>query len=84
MYDYFSSWRFYLYEDGSYPARQDKVDTFFDLSLTRRLLQGFEPATSAAPIRSLVNTHVHADHVFGNQVVVEEAHTYIQAHSITS
>mmetsp|Transcript_12481 Transcript_12481/g.37036 ORF Transcript_12481/g.37036 Transcript_12481/m.37036 type:complete len:393 (-) Transcript_12481:46-1224(-) len=49
------------------------VDTFFDLSLTRRLLQGFEPATSAAPIRSLVNTHVHADHVFGNQVVVEEA-----------
>lgn len=49
------------------------IDTFFDLSLTRRLMQGFDHVTATAPIHTLVNTHVHADHIFGNQIVLEES-----------
>lgn len=49
------------------------IDTFFDLRLTERLMLGYAAVTRDAPIGTLVNTHMHADHVFGNQVVAEEA-----------
>jgi glyoxylase-like metal-dependent hydrolase (beta-lactamase superfamily II) len=45
------------------------VDTLFDLHLTRRMLDALKPLVSAAPIRSLVNTHANGDHCYGNQLV---------------
>lgn len=45
------------------------VDTFFDLALTRELLDATSAVTAAAPIATLVNTHAHGDHAWGNQLV---------------
>ncbi len=45
------------------------VDTLFDLPLTRLMLDAMAPITSAAPIRSLVNTHANGDHCYGNELV---------------
>lgn len=45
------------------------VDTLFDLHLTRTMLDGLAPFTSAAPIATLVNTHANGDHCFGNELV---------------
>lgn len=44
------------------------VDTLFDDVQTRRMLEQFRRA-STAPIRTLVNTHQHGDHSFGNGLV---------------
>ncbi len=45
------------------------VDTLFDLRLTQRMLDAFQPFVRTAPIRSLVNTHANGDHCYGNQLV---------------
>ena len=47
------------------------IDTLADLQLTRRMLDAFADLTSGAPIRTLVNTHSDADHVDGNQLVID-------------
>ena len=45
------------------------VDTLFDLTLTRQMLDSLTPFTRSAPIRSLVNTHANGDHCYGNELV---------------
>ena len=45
------------------------VDTLFDLRLTQRMLDAFQPLTRTSPIRSLVNTHANGDHCYGNQLI---------------
>jgi cyclase len=45
------------------------VDTLWDLTLTRRMLDAMGPLAEQAPIRTLVNTHGDGDHWWGNQLV---------------
>jgi len=46
------------------------VDTLYDLSLTRRMLDDMRRAVpAAARIQTLVNTHANGDHCWGNQLV---------------
>jgi glyoxylase-like metal-dependent hydrolase (beta-lactamase superfamily II) len=45
------------------------VDTLFDLRLTGEMLASMVPATAAAPIGTLVNTHANGDHCYGNELV---------------
>lgn len=45
------------------------VDTLFDLRLTAAMLESMAPATVAAPIGTVVNTHANGDHCYGNQLV---------------
>lgn len=45
------------------------VDTLFDLTLTRDMLDSMTSATRVAPIGTLVNTHANGDHCYGNQLV---------------
>ena len=45
------------------------VDTLFDLPLTAEMLAAMAPATAAAPIGTLLNTHANGDHCYGNQLV---------------
>jgi cyclase len=45
------------------------VDTLFDLSLTRSMLDALAPHTGASPITALVNTHANGDHWYGNELV---------------
>lgn len=47
------------------------IDTLSDLRQARRMLDGFTELTTDAPIRTVVNTHSDADHVFGNQLVAD-------------
>jgi len=45
------------------------VDTLFDLSLTKEMLDSMASLTDARPIETLVNTHANGDHCYGNQLV---------------
>jgi len=45
------------------------VDTLFDLTLTRAMLDEMKAVTSSAPISQLVNTHANGDHCYGNELV---------------
>ncbi len=46
------------------------IDTLSDLKLTREMLDAMRRAVpAAAHIRTLVNTHANADHVYGNELV---------------
>ncbi len=45
------------------------VDTLWDLTLTRRMLDAMAEPTRLAPIRRLVNTHGDGDHCWGNQLL---------------
>lgn len=73
-----SSWA-YLQPDGSWGwsnagliadgARSLLVDTLFDLSLTRQMLDEMARVTGTSPIETLVNTHSNGDHCWGNQLV---------------
>ena len=45
------------------------VDTLFDLTLTKEMLDAFAGRTDAAPIDTVVNTHANGDHCYGNELV---------------
>jgi glyoxylase-like metal-dependent hydrolase (beta-lactamase superfamily II) len=45
------------------------IDTLFDLSLTRAMLDEMRPVTTARPIVQAMNTHGNGDHWFGNQLL---------------
>ena len=45
------------------------IDTLFDLSLTREMLDQMRPATESRPIKQAMNTHGNGDHWFGNQLL---------------
>lgn len=45
------------------------VDTLYDLTLTRRMLDQMGRVTEGAAIQSVVNTHANGDHCWGNQAV---------------
>lgn len=45
------------------------VDTLFDLTMAREMLDGLRPVTDEHPIRTVVNTHANGDHWFGNELV---------------
>ncbi|KJF19289.1 MBL fold metallo-hydrolase [Rhodococcus sp. WS3] len=45
------------------------IDTLYDLTLTREMLDGMRPITDKAPIRRLMLTHSNGDHTHGNQLL---------------
>jgi glyoxylase-like metal-dependent hydrolase (beta-lactamase superfamily II) len=45
------------------------VDTLFDVSMTRVMLDGMKAVTAVRPITTVLNTHSNGDHWFGNQLV---------------
>jgi len=45
------------------------VDTLFDLSLTRDMLEAMAPVTERSPIEQAFNTHGNGDHWFGNSLL---------------
>jgi glyoxylase-like metal-dependent hydrolase (beta-lactamase superfamily II) len=45
------------------------VDTLFDLSLTRAMLDDMRPVTAEHPIAQAMNTHGNGDHWYGNQLL---------------
>ena len=45
------------------------VDTLFDMTLTREMLDAMSAVTSSAPIGTIVNTHANGDHCYGNAAV---------------
>lgn len=47
------------------------VDTLFDLTMTREMLNGLRATTADHPIRTVVNTHANGDHWFGNELVAD-------------
>ena len=48
------------------------VDTLFDLSCTREMLDRMAAVTEGHPITTVVNTHSDGDHYFGNQVLAAQ------------
>src|ERR1700704_5853524 len=69
----------YLQPDGSWgwsnaglitgPGSSLLVDTLFDLSLTREMLDAMEPVTASHPIEQAMNTHGNGDHWYGNDLL---------------
>jgi glyoxylase-like metal-dependent hydrolase (beta-lactamase superfamily II) len=55
------------------------VDTLFDLTLTRRMLDAMRPVTDRSPIQQAMNTHANGDHCFGNQLLPEGIDLYASA-----
>lgn len=49
------------------------VDTLFDMTLTREMLDAMTGVTATAPIGTIVNTHANGDHCYGNGAVGAEA-----------
>lgn len=47
------------------------IDTLFDLSLTRAMLEQMAPVTAEHPIVQAMNTHGNGDHWFGNSLLPE-------------
>ncbi|WP_436793371.1 MBL fold metallo-hydrolase [Actinospongicola halichondriae] len=48
------------------------VDTLFDMTLTRTMLDTMRSITETAPIATIVNTHANGDHCYGNGAVDAE------------
>ncbi len=55
-----------LVSDG---GRSLLVDTLFDMTLTREMLDAMAGVTGTAPIGTIVNTHANGDHCYGNGAV---------------
>lgn len=49
------------------------VDTLFDMTLTREMLDVMAGVTATAPIGTIVNTHANGDHCYGNGAVGAES-----------
>ncbi|HJS97346.1 MAG TPA: MBL fold metallo-hydrolase [Solirubrobacteraceae bacterium] len=47
------------------------VDTLFDLTLTRAMLEAMQPITDRHPIGQAFNTHGNGDHWYGNELLPE-------------
>ena len=45
------------------------VDTLFDLTLTREMLEAMSDVTSRSPLKGALNTHANGDHTFGNELL---------------
>jgi cyclase len=45
------------------------VDTLFDLTLTKAMLQAMKPITDQHPVGQAFNTHGNGDHWFGNELL---------------
>lgn len=45
------------------------IDTLFDLTLTKEMLESMRPVTERSPIGQAMNTHGNGDHWFGNQLL---------------
>jgi glyoxylase-like metal-dependent hydrolase (beta-lactamase superfamily II) len=58
------------------------VDTLFDLSLTREMLDAMRPVTDRQPIDAALNTHGNGDHCFGNQLLPASAEIYATAAAV--
>ncbi len=57
------------------------VDTLYDLSLTRDMLESMAPVTERAPIDAALNTHANPDHCFGNELLPSATEIYASAAS---
>ena len=44
------------------------IDTCWDVSLTRTMLQYMQPVLTSSPVEFLINTHGDGDHCWGNQL----------------
>jgi glyoxylase-like metal-dependent hydrolase (beta-lactamase superfamily II) len=45
------------------------VDTLFDVSMTRTMLDAMKDVTASRPITTVLNTHSNGDHWYGNQLL---------------
>lgn len=45
------------------------VDTLFDMTLTREMLDAMRAVIATAPVGTVVNTHANGDHCYGNAAV---------------
>jgi cyclase len=52
------------------------VDTLFDLTLTKEMLDAMRRVTDTRPIDTVVNTHGNGDHCYGNQLAPADARIY--------
>jgi glyoxylase-like metal-dependent hydrolase (beta-lactamase superfamily II) len=52
------------------------VDTLYDLTLTRAMLDAMAPITADNPIDAAMNTHANPDHCFGNELLPSTAEIY--------
>ncbi|MGZ4166741.1 MAG: MBL fold metallo-hydrolase [Solirubrobacteraceae bacterium] len=57
------------------------VDTLYDLTLTRAMLDAMAPICERAPIDAALNTHANPDHCFGNELLPTATEIYASAAS---
>ena len=55
------------------------IDTLFDLSLTREMLESMRLVTGRSPIAQAMNTHGNGDHYFGNELLPDNIPIYATA-----
>ena len=58
------------------------VDTLFDLSLTRDMLDAMRRVTDRRPIGAALNTHGNGDHCFGNELLPASTEIYATAAAV--